>query len=102
MEYHLNKHEKETIILYNQSNDRVGIATYDPSLRHRLAEYAAMHPGLCRRTDAGKYSDYAKYEIDKDRFSIRLIAPYSEERRKAAADLIQQFNHQTAKAKSID
>lgn len=86
MAYTLSIYEKETVILYNQSNDPINITTYDSSLRRRLAEYAAKYPDHCRRLDKGKHPDYVEYEIDKDRLSIRLMPPMSEEKRKAASD----------------
>ena len=92
MPYILNKYEKETVILYNQSNDRVNITTYDPVLRRKLTDYAAKHPDLCKRLDKGKYPDYVEYEIDKDRLSVRFLTPYSEERRKAAAEQAKRLN----------
>ena len=82
----LTKYEKETVLLYNQSCDPVIISTYDPSLRRRLREYAARHPDLCRRVDEQKHPDYAEYEIQKDRVSIRLLPPMSEEKRRAASE----------------
>ncbi len=51
MTSHDTKYEKETVLLYNQSRDPITIATYDPSLRRRLREYAARYPDLCRRVD---------------------------------------------------
>ncbi len=102
MPYILNKYEKETVILYNQSNDRVNITTYDPVLRRKLTEYAAKHPDLCKRLDKGKYPDYVEYEIDKDRLSVRFLTPYSEERRKAAAEQAKRLNLSTIKAEGID
>ena len=80
----LTKYEKETVLLYNQSRDPITISTYDPGLRRRLREYAARYPELCRRVDKQKYLDYAEYEIQKDRVSIRLLPPMSEEKRNAA------------------
>ena len=47
MAYTLSKYEKETVILYNQSNDRVNITTYDPVLRRKLTDFAAKHHDLC-------------------------------------------------------
>ena len=44
------------------------------------------YPELCRRVDEQKYPDYAKYEIQKDRVSIRLLPPMSEEKRRAASE----------------
>ena len=82
----LTKHEKETILLYNQSRDPITINSYNPSLRRRLREFAARYPELCRRVDKQKYPDYAEYEIQKDRVSIRLLPPMSEEKRRAASE----------------
>ena len=82
----LTKYEKETVLLYNQSRDPIIISTYDPDLRRRLREYAARYPDLCLRVDKQKYPDYAEYEIQKDRVSIRLLPPMSEEKRKAASE----------------
>ena len=39
MAYTLTKYEKETSVLYNQSNEPVLISAYDPNLRKRLANY---------------------------------------------------------------
>ena len=86
MSYTLTKYEKETVLLYNQSRDPITISTYDPGLRRRLREYAARYPELCQRVDKQKYPDYAEYEIQKDRVSIRLLPPMSEEKRNAASE----------------
>lgn len=86
MSYTLTKYEKETVLLYNQSRAPVTISTYDSSLRRRLREYAARYPNLCRRVDKQKYPDFAEYEIDKDRVSIRLLPPMSEEKRRVASE----------------
>ena len=86
MTSHLTKYEKETVLLYNQSHDPITLSTYDPGLRRRLREYAARYPELCRRVDKQKYLDYAEYEIQKDRVSIRLLPPMSEEKRRAASE----------------
>lgn len=86
MSYTLTKYEKETVLLYNQSHDPITISTYDPGLRRRLREFAARYPEMCRRVDKQKYPDYAEYEIQKDRVSIRLLPPMSEEKRRAASE----------------
>ena len=86
MSYSLTKYEKETVLLYNQSRDPITICTYDSSLRRRLRVYAARYPELCWRVDKQKYPDYAEYEIQKDRVSIRLLPPMSDEKRKAASE----------------
>ena len=93
MAYTLTKYEKETSVLYNQSDEPMLISTYDPNLRKRLANYAKKFPDLCRRVDKQKYSDYAEYEIEKSRVSIRLLPPYSDERKQAAAEQVRQMFH---------
>lgn len=85
MSYTLTKEEKETTVLYNQTQEPVCISTYDPTLRQRLANFSKHYPDLCKRTDKQCYPDYVEYEIEKSRISIRLIQPYSEARRKAAS-----------------
>jgi len=50
----LNKYERETSILWNQSDDPISIWTYDSKLKKRLRKFARRHPDLCRiETDAG-------------------------------------------------
>ena len=57
--------------------------TYNPKLKKRLTAYAATYPDLCRLTEDDENGGL-RFEIDKRRISIRLTAPYSEERRNAA------------------
>ena len=81
----LTKIEKETIILFNEGEQEASIYTYNASLRKRLALFSKQHPELCRMKhsfDQGGVS----YVLDKSRLSIRLIAPYSEERRQKARE----------------
>lgn len=81
----LTKIEKETIILFNEGEQDASIYTYNASLRKRLALFSKKHPELCRMErsfDQGGVS----YILDKSRLSIRLIAPYSEERRQKARE----------------
>ena len=52
-------------------------------LKKRLLEYAAKFPELCQQTDDDEQGGL-RFEIDKSRISIRLTAPYSEERRAKA------------------
>ncbi len=79
----LTKFEKETIILFNEGEQEASIYTFNASLRKRLALFSKKYPELCRMErslDQGGVS----YVLDKSRLSIRLIAPYSEERRQQA------------------
>ena len=95
MPYKMTKEEKETTVLWNQTQEPVLISGYDSALLRKCAAYAKKHPDLCKRVDKRKYPDYAEYEIQKDRVSIRLLEPYSEERKKAAAEKAKQLHQIT-------
>ena len=57
-----------------------------------LTAYAAAHPSECRQTDADPDTGYMEFEIREGRFSFRLTAPYSEERRRAASEWAKHNN----------
>ena len=60
------------------------VDTFNASLKRRLQRYAGKHPDLCRQLEGKGFAPgAAEYEIRKDRLSIRLLPPCSEERRKA-------------------
>ena len=71
------KEERETILRFDEADDTAVIYTFNSGLKKRLAAFAEKYPDLCTITVD---------EIQKSRVSIRLIAPYSEERRKAASE----------------
>ena len=75
----LTKYEKETIILFNESEEEASIYTYNAGLKTRLANFSRKYPQLCRRKEKNKYGGRI-YLIDKSRLSIHLQPPYSEER----------------------
>ena len=60
------------------------IRTHNTALKNRLTAYAAAYPGECRQTDADPDTGCMEFDIAKGRFSFRLTAPYSEERREKA------------------
>ena len=60
--------------------------THNTALKKRLAQYAAKHPDLCRQIDDDEQGGLT-FEIDRRRFTVRLTAPYSDERRQAASEL---------------
>ena len=60
--------------------------TYNNDLKKRLATFASKHPDICKMTVDDKEFGSVTYEIQKSRISFRLVAPYSEERRKAASE----------------
>ncbi len=78
------KKTKVTEVYFNEYDDLAEILTYNTSLKKRLAAYALEHPELCRQTEDTEDGGL-RFKIDKHRLSIRLTAPYSQERRSAAS-----------------
>ena len=85
------KNEKTTDIYFDETPAAVVIRTHNTALKKRLLAYAEKHPELCRLTDDDELG-YLSFEIDKDRFSIRLTAPYTEERRQLARAKMIEIN----------
>lgn len=75
----LTKSEKETTILFNETEDQVNIYTYNVSLKRRLANFSKKYPELCRRKEVNKQGGVT-YLIDKARVSLNLIPPYDAKR----------------------
>ena len=82
----LTKQEKTTEIYFDEKDPTIFIRTHNTDLKNRLTAYAAAHPGDCRQTDADPDTGCMEFVIRKGRFSFRLTAPYSEERRRAASE----------------
>ena len=77
------KNEKTTEIYFDETPAAVVIRTHNSALKKRLLAFAEEFPSLCRLTDDDELG-YLSFEIDKARFSIRLTAPYTEERKALA------------------
>lgn len=82
----LMKKQKTTDLYYNAKDPVAEVYTHDTNLKKRLRKYAEKYPDLCLQTDDDGQGGL-RFEIDKTRISIRLTAPYSEARRKAASEL---------------
>ena len=82
----LTKKQKVTEVYYNAKDPTAEIYTHDTALKRRLLAYASQYPELCQQTDDDEQGSL-RFEIDKSRISIRLTAPYSEERKSAASEL---------------
>ena len=79
------KSQKITEICFDEKEPLIYIRTHNTDLKNRLTAYAAAHPGECRQTDADPDTGCMEFEIRKGRFSFRLPAPYSEERRRTVS-----------------
>ena len=82
----LPKRQKTTYIYFDEASKIVEIQTHNTALKKRLMQYAAEYLDLCRQTDDDEQGGLT-FEIDRRRFAVRLTAPYSDERRKAASEL---------------
>ena len=82
----LTKKQKVTELYYNAKDPIAEVYTHDTKLKRRLREYASQFPALCQQTEDDEQGGL-RFEIDKSRISIRLTAPYSDDRRKAASEL---------------
>ena len=79
----LTKKQKVTELYYNARDPMTEVYTHDTKLKRRLAEYATKFPELCQLTEDDEQGGL-RFEIAKERISIRLTAPYSEERKSNA------------------
>ena len=86
------KNEKTTEIYFDETSAPVVIRTHNTALKKRLLSYSEKFPDLCKLTDDDELG-YLSSEIDKDRFSIRLTAPYTEERRQLARAKMIEINN---------
>ena len=82
----LTKKQKTTVIYFDEQSRIIEVQTHNTDLKKRLTAFAAKHPQCCRQTDADVDTGCMEFVIRKGRFSFRLTAPYSEERRKAASE----------------
>lgn len=82
----LTKKQKVTEIYFNEKDAITEVYTHNTELKRRLLAYAERFPELCQQTDDNGQGGL-RFEINKSRISIRLTAPYSEDRRKAASEL---------------
>lgn len=89
----LSKYERETIVNFNEGESEASIYTFNADLKRRLAEFSRKYPLLCRLERTAPEGSVT-YVLDKSRLSIRLVPPYSEERRAAARDYAKEHGFQ--------
>ena len=82
----LSKKQKTTAIFFDEEGDITEVMTHNTDLKKRLKKYASQYPDLCKQADDNEQGGLT-FEIQKKRLSIKLTAPYSEERRRAASEL---------------
>jgi hypothetical protein len=81
--FFVKRKQKITEFFFNEHDGTAEVYTHNTDLKKRLSQYAQTYPHLCQLTEEDENGGL-RFEIDKRRISIRLTAPYSEERRNAA------------------
>ena len=81
----MKREQKITEFFFNEQDGIAEVFTHNTELKKRLSQYAQTYPHLCQLTEEDENGGL-RFEIDKRRISIRLTAPYSEERRNAARE----------------
>lgn len=74
--------ERETIILFNEAEDTVSVYTFNPTLKRKLGDFSEKYPALCKKMAEDSLGSVT-YSVAKDRLSISLRAPLSEEKKEA-------------------
>ena len=82
----LTKSQKVTEICFDEKDPLIHIRTHNTDLKKRLLDYSSRYPAICQQTDTDPDTGCMEFVIRKGRFSFRLTAPYSEERRRAASE----------------
>lgn len=87
----LTKYEKETILRTSKGDKEYSIYTFDLAIQRKLDKFAKQYPDLCKIKAETKEGDKT-YEIEKTRVSIRLIAPWSKQKKEIARKRIKCIN----------
>lgn len=87
----ITKEMKVTEIFFDEKGKKITIYTYNAGLKRRLKKFAQEYPQCCQQTDDDEFGGL-RFEIDKGRFSFRLSAPYTAERKKAMSEYAQSNN----------
>ena len=87
----LTKKQKVTELYFNEKDSYTEVYTHNTALKKRLLAYAEKFPELCKQTDDDEQGGL-RFEIDKNRISLRLTAPYSTDRRNATSQLAKKNN----------
>lgn len=80
----LKKAQKETTIWFNETEPIIHVRTQNTNLRNRLSAFSVEHPESCHLIEDDAEIGCREFEVQKGRLSLRLTAPYSEERRERA------------------
>ena len=80
----LTKKQKVTELWFTEADTVIFVRTYNTQLKNRLLEFSRTNPECCCLTDDDGMGGL-EFEVDRNRLSIRLTKPYTDDRRKAAS-----------------
>ena len=80
-----------------EAENLASVYTFNASLKRRLADFSRKYPLLCR-LERSTPEGSVTYVLDKSRLSIRLVPPYSEERKAAASAYAKEHGFQVVGA----
>lgn len=85
----ISQYEKETIVNFNEDESEATIYTYNKSLLRKLQKFSKEFPEFCKKTGSDEYG-MEQYIVRKDRLSINLKKPVSEEQKIALQERARQ------------
>ena len=87
----IKKTHKTTEIYFDEAAEWTTVCTYNTSLKNRLLAFSKEYPELCKLKDDDE-NGWLRFEINKQCFTYRISAPYSEERKAKAREKMQELN----------
>lgn len=82
----LKKVDRTTEIYFDETSPIVETHTHNANLKNRLTDLCRTLPKPMQAVDEDSETGNMGFETVKGRFSIRLTAPYSDERRRSARE----------------
>ena len=87
----IKKTHKTTEIYFDEADEWTMVRTYNTSLKNRFLAFSKEYPELCELTDDDECGCLS-FRIQKKYFTYRISAPYSEERKAVAREIMQELN----------
>ena len=87
----IKKTHKTTEIYFDEAGEWTTVSTYNTSLKNRLLAFSKEYPELCKLKDDDE-NGWLRFEINKQCFTYRISAPYSDERKAKAREKMQELN----------
>ena len=81
----LSFYEQETIISFNEEEDIADVYTANGKLKRKMKKFAEEYPDLCKLIGRDSFG-IEEYHVKKDRLSINVKKPLTEEQRSKFAE----------------